>query len=109
MAIYQFETHLTDSREIFLLSGTRWARMAFRGRAKNDSTVSDQLNKYRRYAEEAQRQADKAVSARDKESWLKIAQSWLDMLPKGTYSAEDEFNKTVRDVGTGQEDSGSMN
>jgi hypothetical protein len=83
--------------------------MAFRGQTKKDSTVSDQLNKYRRYAEEAQRQADKAVSARDKESWLKIAQSWLDMLPKGTYSAEDEFNKTVRDVGTGQEDSGSMN
>jgi hypothetical protein len=71
--------------------------------------VSDQEDKYRRYAEEAQRQADKAMSARDKEAWLKIAQSWLDMLPKRSYSAEDEFNKIVRDVGTGQEDSGSMN
>ena len=71
--------------------------------------MSDQYDKYRRYAEEAQRQADKTMSARDKESWLKIAQSWLDMLPKRAYSAEDAFNKTVRDVGTGQEDSGSMN
>jgi hypothetical protein len=71
--------------------------------------MSDQDDKYRRYAEEAQQQADRAIFARDKEAWLKIARSWLEMLPKRIRTAEDDFNEKVRDVGTGQEGSGSMN
>jgi allantoicase len=71
--------------------------------------VSDQDEKYRRYAEEAQLQANKAISAQDKESWLKIARRWLEMLPKRTLTAEDQFNYKVRDLGSGQEESGSMN
>jgi hypothetical protein len=31
------------------------------------------------------------------------------MLPKRIRTAEDDFNEKVRDVGTGQEGSGSMN
>ena len=71
-----------------------------------DFLVSDQDEKYRRYAAEAQLQADKAISAQDKESWLKIARSWLEMLPK---RLRDQFNDKVRDLGTGQEEFGSMN
>jgi hypothetical protein len=71
--------------------------------------MSDQNDKYRRYAAEAQVQADKAISAQDKESWLKIARSWLELLPKRLRSAEDQFNDNVRDRGTGQEESGSRN
>ena len=84
------------------------ARIAFLIRPE-DFLVSDQDEKYRRYAAEAQLQADKAISAQDKESWLKIARSWLEMLPKRLRSAEDQFNDKVRDLGTGQEESGSMN
>jgi hypothetical protein len=66
-------------------------------------------DKYRRYAAEAQALADRAISLQDKESWLKIARSWLDLLPKLDRNAQDDFDKKVRDVGTGQEESGSMN
>lgn len=66
--------------------------------------MSDQDDKYRRYAEAAQVQAEKAISVRDKESWLKIARSWLELLPKRLRTAEDQFNDKVRDLGTGQED-----
>ena len=71
--------------------------------------MSDQDDKYRRYAEAAQVQAEKAISVRDKESWLKIARSWLELLPTRLRTAEDQFNDKVRDLGIGQEESGSRN
>ena len=96
--------HVTDSFESEEPDGSDGVSDAARG-----LLVSDLDEKYRRYAAEAQLQADKAISAQDKESWLKIARSWLEMLPKRLRSAEDQFNDKVRDLGTGQEESGSMN
>jgi hypothetical protein len=37
---------------------------------------------YRRQAEECRRMAANAVSADDKQSWLRLADSWLQMLPR---------------------------
>jgi len=38
-----------------------------------------QEEKYRRYAHEAQEQAQRSRNAADKLSWLRIAQRWLDL------------------------------
>jgi hypothetical protein len=37
---------------------------------------------YRRQAEECRRMAANAISADDKQSWLNLADSWLQMLPR---------------------------
>jgi hypothetical protein len=45
-----------------------------------------QDEKYRRYAHEAQEQAQRSRNASDKASWLRIAQSWLDLVSRpGTF------------------------
>jgi len=66
-------------------------------------------DKYRQYAEEAQALAEKAISERDKASWLKIAQSWLRLLPQRTLTAEERFEVDVRERGTGQDTSDASN
>jgi hypothetical protein len=71
--------------------------------------MTDQENKYRQYAEEAQALAEKAISDRDKASWLKIAQSWLSLLPQRTPTAAERFEADVRERGTGQDTSESSN
>jgi hypothetical protein len=66
-----------------------------------------QMNKqteYRRYALDAQRQADHARRPSDKAAWLRIAQSWQSLLKAGG-SAEEQFDATVATTGTGQEKS----
>ena len=37
---------------------------------------------YRRQAEECRRMAENAINCDDKQAWLKLADSWLQMLPK---------------------------
>lgn len=71
--------------------------------------MRDVEEKYRQYAAEAQIQAEKAINDRDKASWLKIARGWLEMLPQRTRNAEEQFNDAVRDIGTGQDESDSVN
>ena len=71
--------------------------------------MTDRDDKYRQYAQEAQTQADRAILERDKASWLKIAQSWLEMLPKRHRSPQEEFDDRVRERSTGQEGSEASN
>lgn len=71
--------------------------------------MADQLEKYRQYAEEAQALAENAISDRDKASWLKIAQSWLRLLPRRTPTAEERFEADVRQRSTGQDTSDTSN
>lgn len=71
--------------------------------------MTGEHEKYRQYAAEAQAQADMAISDRDKASWLKIAQSWLQMLPQRSPTAEERFEADVRERGTGQDRSDASN
>jgi len=49
--------------------------------------MTEQTDKYRRNAEEARQKAEKCVNSVDKESWLKIAEAWLQL----TQEAEKPF------------------
>lgn len=71
--------------------------------------MTDKEDEYRQYAEEAQAQADKAISERDQASWLKIAQSWLQLLRKRSSSAQEKFDDQARKRGTGQTGSDASN
>jgi hypothetical protein len=71
--------------------------------------MTDKEEEYHRYAAEAQMQANRAISERDKASWLKIAQSWLQLLPKSAVTAQDRFDDQARQRGTGQEGSEASN
>jgi hypothetical protein len=51
--------------------------------------------------------ADRTRNPADKASWLRIAQSWLDLLPKPRQSAEQRFDAQSNDKGTGQDGSRS--
>jgi hypothetical protein len=52
----------------------------------------DRFDEYRKRAAEAQAMADQSRNHTDKASWLRIAQSYLDMLPKPRQSAEQRFD-----------------
>lgn len=54
-------------------------------------------------AADAQRQADRAISARDRAAWLRIAQSWLGLLKIRALTAKETFDDTERDRGTHQD------
>jgi hypothetical protein len=41
-------------------------------------------DEYRRRAQKCRGMADKAISAADKEAWLQLADSWLQMLTRET-------------------------
>jgi hypothetical protein len=41
-------------------------------------------HEYQRQADECRRMSDNAISADDKRDWLKMAASWLQMLPRYT-------------------------
>ena len=64
-------------------------------------------NSARKRAQEAQEMADRTRNQADKASWLRIAQSWLDMLPKLRQSAEQRFDAHSKANGTGQDNSRS--
>ena len=59
----------------------------------------------RRFAHEAQEMADRSKNDADRASWLRIAQSWLAMLPPPARSAQERFEDEVKAKGTGQETS----
>jgi hypothetical protein len=62
----------------------------------------DKNDEIRKRAHEAQLMADQTRNQADKASWLRIAQSWLDMLPKPRQSAGQRFDAQVTAHGTGQ-------
>jgi hypothetical protein len=51
--------------------------------------MSEQTDKYRRNAEEARQQAENCIGAVDKESWLKVAEAWLQLAKE----AEKRFRR----------------
>ena len=67
----------------------------------------DKYDEYRRRAQEAQAMADQTQNQSDKASWLRIAQGWLDMLPKPRQSVEQRFDAQSKARGTGQDDPSS--
>ena len=70
------------------------------------------MSKYReyiRYAEEAQKQADVARSTDNRARWLRIASSWLSLLPSAEKGSEEAFEAEVSARGTGQERSEQSN
>jgi hypothetical protein len=66
-------------------------------------------DEYRRNAAAAQGQADRTNSLVDREAWLRITQGWLSLLKKPAQTAQESFDRSVADKGTGQDDSKSSN
>ncbi len=62
---------------------------------------------FRKQAAEAQRMADRAVSPLDKESWLRIAQSWMNLIRKPVPTASESLDADTAKRGIGQDESGS--
>lgn len=70
----------------------------------------EQHQRFRRYAQEAQDAADAARNDRDREAWLRIADSWLKLVRESrTVSpAEHRFDEDAQSLGTGQQTSNTM-
>jgi hypothetical protein len=60
---------------------------------------------YRRSAAFAQRRADRAVNADDREEWRRIAQGWLALLRKRPMTPNERFETVANRLGTGQKES----
>ena len=65
----------------------------------------NKYDEYRKFAQEAQDLANRAKNPADKAAWLKIAESWLRLLPKPRVTAEETFEAQTLARGTGQRDS----
>jgi hypothetical protein len=60
------------------------------------NTRMSKFEHYRRNAEEAQRQADRATSNEIRAAWLQIVQGWLALLPKRALSQEQVFDVQLK-------------
>jgi hypothetical protein len=60
------------------------------------NTRMSKFEHYRRNAEEAQRQADRATSDEIRAAWLQIVQGWLALLPKRALSQEQAFDVQLK-------------
>ena len=60
------------------------------------NTRMSKFEHYRRNAEEAQRQADRATSDEIRAEWLQIVQGWLALLPKRALSQEQVFDVQLK-------------
>ena len=60
------------------------------------NTRMSKFEHYRRNAEEAQRQADRATSDEIRAAWLQIVQGWLALLPKRALSQEQVFDVQLK-------------
>ena len=60
---------------------------------------------YRRQADFCERMAQQATSPELKESWLRLAADWLEMIPGEPGTPEEEFEAVTLAKGTRQEDS----
>jgi hypothetical protein len=63
--------------------------------------------RYSDQAAEAEKQARSAKNDLDRESWLRIAQGWMSMLPKRPQLDGQAFDAESKAKATGQEDSES--
>ena len=61
---------------------------------------------YRRNADECERMGRSATNPEVKSHWLRLAETWLRMIPRH-HSAEETFESEVRARATGQTDSTS--
>ena len=62
-------------------------------------------DEYRKQAADAQMMADQVISPVDKESWLRVAQSWLSLIRKPRQTVAQSFDDNVARDGTHQVDS----
>ena len=58
---------------------------------------------YRKQAEDAEEQAQRARNPEDKAAWLRIVSSWLNLLPKRARNARERFDEQARSEGTHQD------
>jgi hypothetical protein len=65
--------------------------------------MGSDADRYRRNASFAQREADRAANEIDKAAWLKLAEGWLNLIPKSARSASEAFDAQARDRGAGQD------
>ena len=65
----------------------------------------DRDAEFRKRAAAAQRMADRAVSSKDKASWLELAHGWLSLIRKAKRSPEEAFDDDAHAQGTGQDES----
>ena len=56
----------------------------------------DQDEYYRLQAADAQEQSDKSINDADKSSWLRIAQSWMQMVKKPAPTAAQSFDDETK-------------
>jgi hypothetical protein len=70
----------------------------------------EQHQRFRRYARETQAAADAARTERDREAWLRIAESWLKLIRESRpiSNAEQRFDEDAKSLGTGQKSSDTM-
>jgi hypothetical protein len=64
-------------------------------------------DEYRRYAEHAQKEADRSRNELDRASWLRVAQGWLSLLKRPARTAQEAFDDLATDKSTGQGESKS--
>jgi hypothetical protein len=70
--------------------------------------TDEKLNQYRRYSREAEEQAERAIRDEDRASWLRIAQSWLRLIPRRGRADIERFDAQADDKGTHQDVSKSQ-
>jgi hypothetical protein len=49
---------------------------------ESNSGIMSEDHEYRRQAAECRRMAENAINPNDKQAWLRLADSWLQMLPR---------------------------
>jgi hypothetical protein len=58
---------------------------------------------YRRQAEDAQKQADRALTERDHANWLRLAQSWMSLIKGRARTSQETFDDAAEAQGTRQD------
>ncbi len=58
---------------------------------------------FRQQAADAPRMADRAITAADKEAWLRIAQGFLSLIPGPSQTAGEAFDEEAQTRGTRQD------
>lgn len=58
---------------------------------------------YRQQAQDAQKQADRAISDQDRASWLRIALSWMALIKGRSRTAKETCDDTTEAQGTKQD------
>jgi hypothetical protein len=58
---------------------------------------------YRKQAEDAQKQADRAITDRDHANWLRLAQSWMSLIKGRARTDQETFDDATEAQGTKQD------